>query len=263
MKRNHSYIFSQRETKKVALISFRIAIYKYVKQLQIVTLIFLAVLKFYYQKFSLYSRPVWITLLEKQLSFEPIDLLLDGDQWQPEFLAINPFGRVPVLVDGNFKVFESLAILDYLELQYPNPSLLPTDVESTTIVQMTKLLTMHELIPAMLTIIRVADGETILQQAEQQIIAMLSFSEKHLTGNLYIASDRITSADIVAGSLVAYLPYINIALSDYPKVKTWLERLTQRHSWRMTQVNPEHIPNWLKRIQKLSKVRQRQWKQRK
>ena len=80
---------------------------------------------------------------------------------------------------------------------------------------------------------------------------------------MYIASDRITNADIVAGSLVVYLPYINIALSDYPKVKIWLEKLTQRPTWLATQVNPEHISNWLKRIQKLPKVRQRQSKQRK
>ena len=62
-------------------------------------------LKFYYTKLSLYSRPVWITLLEKQIPFEQINLSLDGDQWQPEFLAINPFGRVPVLVDDDFSIF--------------------------------------------------------------------------------------------------------------------------------------------------------------
>jgi glutathione S-transferase len=53
-------------------------------------------LKFYYKRLSLYSRPVWIALLEKQLPFEPVELNLNGDQWQPEFLAINPFGRIPV-----------------------------------------------------------------------------------------------------------------------------------------------------------------------
>lgn len=204
---------------------------------------------------------MWIALLEKQLSFEPISLFLNGDQWQPEFLAINPFGRVPVLIDDNFKIFESLAILDYLELQYPDPTFSPADVRSSTIVQMTKLLAIHELIPAMLTIIRASDRETTMQQAEQQIIAMLSFLEKNLTGNLYIASDRITNADIVAGSLVVYLPYIKITLSNYPQIKMWSERLMQRPSWLTTQVDAKYIPNWLKRIQKLPKVRERQWKQ--
>lgn len=220
-------------------------------------------LKFYYQKLSLYSRPVWITLLEKQLSFEPVELSLDGDQWQPEFLAINPFGRVPVIVDDNFSIFESLAILDYLELQYPNPALLPTDIKTLTIIRMTKLLAMHELIPAMLTRIRVSDRETTTQRANQQIIAMLDFLEKHLIGNSYLAGDRITYAEIVAGSLVSWLPYLNITLSNHPKVKLWSNQLMQRPAWQATQPNPEIIQNWLKRIQKLPKVRERQWKQRK
>ncbi|WP_319422109.1 glutathione S-transferase family protein [Pleurocapsa sp. FMAR1] len=93
-------------------------------------------LKFYYKTLSLYSRPVWIALLEKKLPFELIELNLNGDQLQPEFLAINPFGRVPVLVDNDFVIFESLSILDYLELQYPSPCFLPTDIKTLTVVRM-------------------------------------------------------------------------------------------------------------------------------
>ncbi|MGV2829722.1 glutathione S-transferase family protein [Myxosarcina sp. GI1(2024)] len=97
-------------------------------------------MQFYYQTLSLYSRPVWIMLLEKQVPFEPIELALNGDQWQLEFLKINPFGRVPVLVDNGFSIFESLTILDYLELRYPTPAFLPTDTKTLTIVRMTECL---------------------------------------------------------------------------------------------------------------------------
>jgi glutathione S-transferase len=218
-------------------------------------------LKFYYKTLSLYSRPVWIALLEKQFTFEPIELVLNGDQWQPDFLAINPFGRVPVLVDNNLSIFESLAILDYLELQYPNPALLPTDIKTLTIVRMTQMLAMNELMTAMLTMIRVTDNESVIQRANQQIITMLSFLEKRLTGNLYIAGEQITLAEIVAGSLILWLPYLDISLSNYPQVKLWSNQLMQRPAWQATQPNPEVIQNWLKRIQKLPKVRERQWKQ--
>ena len=217
-------------------------------------------LKFYYKTLSLYSRPVWITLLEKELLFEPIELALNGDHWQPEFLAINPFGRVPVLVDNEFTIFESLSILDYLELQYPIPSLLPTDTKTLTVVRMVEMLTLHELIPAMLTIIRVTD-ENAIAQAHQQITAMLGFLEKQLNDRLYIAGDRISLAEIVAGSLILWLPHIDITLSNYPQVKLWSDRLQQRSAWQATQPNPEIVPNWLKHIQKLPKVRQRQWRQ--
>ena len=217
-------------------------------------------LKFYYQTLSLYSRPVWITLLEKKLPFEAIELTLNGDHWQPEFLTINPFGRVPVLADNEFTIFESLSILDYLELQYPIPSLLPTDTKTRTVVRMVEMLTLHELIPAMLTIVRVADDKNAIAQAHQQITAMLGFLEKQLDDRLYIGGDRFSFAEIVAGSLILWLPQIDITLSNHPQVELWSNRLQQRSAWQATQPNPEIVPNWLRHIQKLPQVRQRQWK---
>lgn len=217
-------------------------------------------LKFYYKTLSLYSRPVWIALIEKQIPFEPIELKLDGDQWQPEFLAINPFGRIPVLVDDDFSIFESLTILDYLELKYPTPAFLPTDIKALTIARMIEMLTLHELIPAMLTLIRATD-KNIVSQARQQITAMLGFLEKQLNSSLYVAGDRLSLAEIVAGSLVLWLPYLNVTLSNYPKVELWCNRLMQRQAWQATQPDSEIIQDWLKRIQKLPKVRQRQWQQ--
>lgn len=219
-------------------------------------------LKFYYKKLSLYSRPVWIALLEKQLPFQSIELALDGDQWQPEFLAINPFGRVPVLVDNDFTIFESLSILDYLEFQYPTPALLPTDIETLTIVRMIEMITLHELIPAMLTLVRVTDNENTIERANQQIISMLVFLEQRLNDSLYIAGDRISLAEVVAGSIIHWLPSIDIDLSNYPKVELWSNQLIQRPTWQATQPDPDIIQDWLKRIQKLPKIRQRHWRQR-
>ncbi|WP_333223057.1 glutathione S-transferase family protein [Microcoleus sp. Pol12A5] len=58
-------------------------------------------LKLYYTRISLNShrRASEVALLERQIAFEPIALNLDGDQFKPDFLAINPFHRIPVLVD--------------------------------------------------------------------------------------------------------------------------------------------------------------------
>jgi glutathione S-transferase len=216
-------------------------------------------LKFYCQTLSLYSRPVWIALLEKKLPFELIELALDGDQWQPEFLAINPFGRVPVLVDDDFTIFESSSILDYLELQYSNPCFLPTDIKTVTIVRMIEMLTLHELIPAMLTLIRKTDNKNEIKRANQQITAMLNFLEQQLNNGTYIAGDQISLAEIVAGSVIIWLPDLNVTLSSYPKVQLWSNQLRQRPAWQATQPSPEIIQDWLKRIQKLPKIRARHW----
>lgn len=87
-------------------------------------------LKLYHNPISPNSRRVWVALLEKELEFELVPLALDGEQFQPEFLALNPFHHIPVLVDNGIMVVESLAILDYLEAQYPTPALLPTDAKT-------------------------------------------------------------------------------------------------------------------------------------
>lgn len=73
------------------------------------------------------SCRVWITLLEKGLEFELVEIKLDGEQFKPEFLAINPFNQIPALIDDGFNIVESFAILDYLETKYPTPSLLPIE----------------------------------------------------------------------------------------------------------------------------------------
>jgi maleylacetoacetate isomerase len=78
------------------------------------------------------SYRVRIALNLKGLAYQtrPVHLVKGGgEQHQAEYLALNPQGRVPLLVDGDFKLSQSLAIMSYLEQQYPSPALLPTDVQ--------------------------------------------------------------------------------------------------------------------------------------
>ena len=76
------------------------------------------------------SYRVRIALNLKQLPYEyiPVHLTKDGgEQHQPEFRALNPQGRVPLLVDGDFRLGQSLAILEYLDSKFPQPRLIPAD----------------------------------------------------------------------------------------------------------------------------------------
>jgi maleylpyruvate isomerase len=72
---------------------------------------------------------VRIALNLKGLTREDIAINLDrGDQFKPEYKAQNPQAVVPTLYDGNARLFQSLAILEYLEEKYPNPAILPKDL---------------------------------------------------------------------------------------------------------------------------------------
>jgi maleylacetoacetate isomerase len=76
------------------------------------------------------SYRVRIALALKGLKYEtvPIHLVKDGgDQNKPAYRALNPQGRVPLLVDGDFRLAQSMAILDYLEALQPAPALRPAD----------------------------------------------------------------------------------------------------------------------------------------
>ena len=91
---------------------------------------------------------------------------------------------------------------------------------------------------------------------------MLFFGEQRLSDSLYITGDRISLAEVVAGSIIHSLPSIDIDLSNYPKAELWSNQLIQRPTWQATQPDPDITQDWLKRIQKLPKVRQRHWRQR-
>ena len=74
-----------------------------------------------------FGQKVRIVLAEKSLTYELIQIdLAQGDQRRPEFQRLNPFARVPVLVDEDTTVYDSTIIIEYLEDEYPEPPVLPT-----------------------------------------------------------------------------------------------------------------------------------------
>ncbi len=203
-------------------------------------------LKLYHIPPSVNSRRVWIALLEKEIPFEPILLKLDGDQYQPEFLEINPFHHIPVLVDDGFRIVESLAILDYLEAKYPAPSLMPTDAKAIATVRMVQQVTLNELWSPMIRLSSEAMGfvkndPQKLEKAHQQVLTVLNFFENLLSNSPYFANNRLTLADITAGTMVPQLPSIGVPLDNYPKLRAWIERLMARPSWQKSQPSPEEI----------------------
>lgn len=211
-------------------------------------------LKLYHAPISPNSRRVWITLLEKGLEFELVEVKLDGEQFKPEFLAISPFHHIPALVDDGFNMVESLAILDYLEAKYPLPAMLPSNTKDLAIVRMVELATINELLPATTPLspvmlgLPVGDPEKI-EQAKQKVSTVLKFFESLLDDRPFFGSENITLAEPVAGTVLPWLPGGGVSLSDYPKLSAWCDRLTARPAWQETQATPEMIEALKSRMQ--------------
>lgn len=212
-------------------------------------------LKFYYNPRSPMARRVWRTLLEKEIQFEPILLSLDGDQLQPEFLTINPFHHVPVIVDDGLRVIESLAILDYLETKYPSPALLPREAQTLATVRMVQMVTTNELLPKVISLIYESEDSPKFLQAKEHIDKILKFFTECLGNSSYFGSEQLTLADIVAGTDMSFLPMLGVKLSHYPKLNDWFERLMQREAWQKTELRTEDFEKF-KRV--LVKLRRRE-----
>ena len=90
-------------------------------------------IKIYGMSGSPFVRRTELVLTEKSVDYELITLSrASGDLQTPEHLARNPRGRVPVLADGDLILYESQAIVEYLEDRYPEPALVPAARSSST-----------------------------------------------------------------------------------------------------------------------------------
>jgi glutathione S-transferase len=217
-------------------------------------------LKLYYARPSLFARPVWLTLLEKQVEFELVPVNLGGEQFQPEFLALNPFAHVPVLVDGDLRVIESLAILDYLEAKFPAPALLPKQPERLAQVRMCQMVALNELLPAVAKLL--IQDEPDLSYAYTRAHASLSFLEQQLGSQTFLGGEQLSLADLVASSIIVCIPDLGIDLQAYPQLTHWLERLLARPSWQPVKLSPEEWQDVKRKMRVMPKIWQKRRRQR-
>ncbi|HEY9850674.1 MAG TPA: glutathione S-transferase family protein [Leptolyngbyaceae cyanobacterium] len=212
-------------------------------------------LKFYYAPISVNARRVWVALLEKQISFQPIAIKLNGDQFESEFTAINPLQRIPVIEDDGLRVIESLAILDYLEAKYPEPALMPKEATAIATVRMVEMVAVNELQPATLPLTKQLVGFDVnpsqIEASKQRIDTVLKLYENMLGERTYFAGDDFSLAEVVAGTLVPSVSMFGFAMNDYPKLAGWLERLKERESFQKTTPSRSQIEAAIPNIQKI------------
>jgi glutathione S-transferase len=217
-------------------------------------------LKLYYARPSLYARLAWLALLEKQLSFELIPVNLRGEQFEESFLALNPFGHVPVLIDGDVCIIESMAILDYLEAKYPDPPLLPKDAIALAKVRMVQSVTLNELLPAIVRLIIEEPNSDERQYAHFRASNTLTFLDQMLGDQLYFAGEQLTVAEITSGTLVHRLPDLGVSLSA--SLNDWSDRLLARPSWQQMHLSSEEWQGFRRFLRAMPKLWQRRRQQR-
>ncbi|MDJ0901988.1 MAG: glutathione S-transferase family protein [Xenococcus sp. MO_188.B8] len=213
-------------------------------------------LKLYHHPLSPLARRVWITLLEKNIPFESIIINLDGEQFKPDFLKLNPFHQVPVIIDNGLRILESLAIIDYLESKYPTPSLLPKNAEQLAKVRMVQMLSEHKLIPQLLPIIVEPKKSRRLIKSQRQLHRVLTIFAELLGEDNYFGGNCFSVGDIVGGNGVILINKLGISLDKYPNLLAWRDRLMLREIWQKTQPSDAEIVIFKQRMHALWEMQQ-------
>ena len=153
--------------------------------------------------------------IEVPYEFVMLDLK-NGEHRQADFLNINPIGKVPAIVDGDFKLWESGAIILYLSEKYAP---IPISLEEKSLITQWVIFGNSTL----------ANGLFLEAQREKEMPRLLTPLNIILEKQSFLVDDRFTVADVAVGSLLAYVPMmLKLNFDEYPAVADYVKRLTER-----------------------------------
>ena len=202
-------------------------------------------MKLYFHPMSGNSRRALLVATHLEVPLERVVVdLPKGEQRETPHLGRNPNGRVPVLEDSGFLLWESRAIMLYLAEKTPGQTLLPTDTRGRADVNRWLFWCAAHMAPANTILVlehfvkavtgrgpadpaEVARGETLVAQ-------YASVLDAHLAGKAWVAQDRLTLADFSLAASFALAGPARLPIADYANLRTWLERVQELEAWKRT-----------------------------
>lgn len=200
-------------------------------------------MKLYGHPASTCTRKVLLTLAEKghEAEFVLVDIM-KGEHKQPPFLAKQPFGVIPVLEDGDFSLYESRAIIRYLDDKLAGPSLTPKDAKERARMEQYTSIEYSYFSPAAMKIVmnlmfkKMMGQEpdmAAVQQGKADTAKALDIVEKDLAGREFLAGSSFSLADV---TWMPYVQYVFAAgegalITDRPNVGAWWRRVSSRPTW--------------------------------
>lgn len=179
---------------------------------------------------------------ELGIDFETIDVdLASAEEKERVLRPLNPNGKVPVLVDGDFALWESRAIAVYLASLKPSPGLYPDEPRARAAIDQwsywgavhlglaLQRIALERFIKARFG--RGAPDEAAISAEVREVPRLLGVLEAGLEGRDWIAGD-LSLADFGIGTTFVYRDVAGIDLGETPRVAAWIERLEARPSWR-------------------------------
>ena len=195
---------------------------------------------------SPYVRAALLGLEEKGCDYRVHPLGM-GEHKKAEHLARHPFGRIPVLEHGDFRLYETQAILRYLDRLIPNPPLTPTDARAEArmnqVIGITDSYLMSDF-SGPISFQRLVAPRFGMPTDEARLVAALPRAKvcldeiaRLLGDNAYMAGDTISIADLMIAPHLAFAPMVEDTrpvLNSHPNLLRWIERMNDRPSMKAT-----------------------------
>lgn len=180
------------------------------------------------------ARVLWM-VRELGLEFQHHDIgFRTGETTTPEFLAINPNARIPAIVDGDLKLWESMAINLYLARKHGGP-LQPATLEDEARATQWSFWVMTEVEKPLLAMLfnrailpedqRQAD---VADRSEEDLQRPLKVLDGEVSKRPYLLGQDFTVADLNVASVLTWAKVAKLDLSSYPAIADWLDRCTAR-----------------------------------
>ncbi|MDH4324826.1 MAG: SRPBCC domain-containing protein [Betaproteobacteria bacterium] len=188
---------------------------------------------------STYTRTARIGLAEKGIKYR----MRQCGPHTPEILAVHPWGRIPVFCDGDVRLFETSAILRYVEEAFPGPTLLPQNIRDRAVAeQWVSAINSYFYDLAVrryvLQYVLKKEDRGVLEAAAKELPAVLGHFERGYT-RPFLAGQNATLPDYFLAPIVGYLdmfPESKAALAGCPRLMRAHAAMTARASWKETQL---------------------------
>lgn len=178
-------------------------------------------------------RSIW-ALEEVGAEYELVPTTFGPDSKKAEYLAINPNGRVPALVDGDLTLFESMAINLYLAKKYGGKLWPASEADQARAIQWSfwgiSELEQHLIAILMHRVMLPPDKRdaAAVESAEKALARPLAVLDQHLAKRDTLLGDSFTIADLNVASVLSTAKMVKLDLSKWPRVSAWLEACTSR-----------------------------------
>lgn len=203
-------------------------------------------MRLYQHPMSANARAAIMTVYQLQAPVELVYVdLQKGEQTRPDFLEMNPNHRVPVLADGDFYLWESRAIMQYLADRTPGQTLYPTEVRARADVNRWLFWSGQHFAPAIGIFFyenvvkgmigRGAADPVELQRGDRLFNEFAAVLDGHLADREWIAGGGLTLADLSIAAAYGCAAPGKAPVAWYANVQKWFNRMQALDVWRRTE----------------------------